>query len=135
VQGDHLRLERRQGPDGLPDLGMVIGELDAVLLVPNDGVAFSSLLAQVGAQEQASLVDRDLADPRPWVVEAADPVPVPVGDQERLLGQLLGHQPAAQQPMEQSHHLGILPQVEDLERLRRRPGSFVPVAVVLSHLV
>jgi hypothetical protein len=114
---------------------VVIGELDAVVLVPNGGVAVSGLLAQVGAKERASLVDRDLADPGPRVVEPADPVPVPVGDQEGLLGQLLGHQPAPQQPMQQSHHLGILPQVEDFERLRRRPGSFVPVAVVLSHLV
>jgi hypothetical protein len=69
------------------------------------------------------------------VVEAADPVPIPVGDQKGLLGELLGHRPAPQQPTEQSHHLGILPQVEDLERLGRRPGSFVPVGVGLSHLV
>jgi hypothetical protein len=51
VQGDHLGLQRRQGPDRLPDLLVVIGQLDAVILVPNDGVAFSGLLAQVGAQE------------------------------------------------------------------------------------
>jgi hypothetical protein len=117
VQGDHLRLQRWQRPDRLPDLGVVIGELDAVLLVPNCGVAVSGLLSQVGAEEQASLVDRDLADPGPRVVEPADPIPIPVGDQEGLLGELLGHQPAPQQTMEQSHHLGILPQVERLERL------------------
>jgi hypothetical protein len=37
--------------------------------------------------------------------------------------------------MEQSHHLGIFPQVEGLERLRRRPRPFISVAVVFSHLV
>jgi hypothetical protein len=114
---------------------MVIGELDAVLLVPSNRLAFSGLLAQVGAQERAPLVDRDLADPGPRIVQAADPVPVPVGDQEGLLGELLGHQPAPKQPMEQSHHLGILPQVEHLEQLWRRPGLFVPVVFVLSHVV
>jgi hypothetical protein len=31
---------------------MVVGELDAVLLVPSDRVAVSGLLSQVGAQEQ-----------------------------------------------------------------------------------
>jgi hypothetical protein len=114
---------------------MVIGELDAVLLVPSNRVAFFCLLAQVGAQERAPLVDRHLADPRPWIVQFADAIPVPVGDQEGLLGELLGHQPAPQQPLEQSHHLGILPQVEGFERLRRRPGPFVPVVFVLSHVV
>jgi hypothetical protein len=114
---------------------MLIGELDAVVLVANGGVAFPGLLSQIGAEERAPLVDRDPADPGPRVVEPADPIPVPVGDQEGLLGELLGHQAAPQEPMEQSHHLGILPKVEPLARLRRRPGELVPIARILSHLV
>jgi hypothetical protein len=114
---------------------VLVGELDAVILVADGGVALPGLLAQVGAHERAPLVDRDPADPGPRVVEPADPVPVPVGDQEGLLGELLGHQPAPQQPVEQPHHLGILPEVEHLERLPGRPEGFVPVVRVLSHLV
>ena len=83
VQGDHLRLERRQGPDRLPDLGMLVGQLDVVVLVADGGVALSRLLPKVGPQERAPLVDRDPADPGPRVVEPADPAPVPKGDQER----------------------------------------------------
>jgi hypothetical protein len=79
----------------LDDLPQPAGRVDlgdaAVLLVPSNGVAFSCLLSQEGAEERAALVDRDLADPGPRVVEPADPVPVAVGDQEGLLGELLGH--------------------------------------------
>jgi hypothetical protein len=84
VQGDHLRLEWWQGPDRLPDLGMLVGQLDVVVLVADGGVALSCLLPKVGAQERAPLVDRDPADPGPRVVEPADPAPVPKGDLARL---------------------------------------------------
>jgi hypothetical protein len=85
---------------------MVIGELDAVLLVPSNRLAFPGLLAKIGAQERASLVDRHPADPGPWIVQVADPIPVPVGDQEGLLGQLLGHQPAPSSPWSSPTTLG-----------------------------
>jgi hypothetical protein len=39
---------------------VVIGELDAVVLVPNGGVAVLGLLSQVGAEEQASLLTATL---------------------------------------------------------------------------
>jgi hypothetical protein len=113
---------------------VVVGQLDPVVVVLHHGVAFPCLLAQVGTQERAPLVDRDLADPGAWVVQPADPVPVPIGDQEGLLSELLGHQPAAQQPMEQLHHRGVLAEVEHLEPLRHRPSRGMPVTRVLSHL-
>ena len=50
------------------------------------------------------------------VVQAAHPGPVAVGDQEGLLGELLGHQPAPEQPLEQAHDLGIFAKVELVER-------------------
>src|SRR5512132_1376411 len=70
-------------------------------------VALTGLLAEVGPQERAPLVERDLADPGAWVVETADPGPVTVGDRERLLGELLGNQTAPEQPLQQTDHSGV----------------------------
>jgi hypothetical protein len=80
-------------------------------------VAFAGLLADIGAQERPPLVEGDLADPGPWVVEASDPGPVAVGDQEGLLGELLGDQAAAEQALEQADHFGVFAEVELVERL------------------
>jgi hypothetical protein len=44
-----------------------------------------------------------------------DPVPVPVGPQEGLLGDVLGAGPAARQAIGQVHDLGVFLQVEVLE--------------------
>jgi hypothetical protein len=133
VQRDHLGLAGWQGPDRLPDLRVVVGELDGVVLVPHGRVPLPGLLAEVGAQERAPLVEGDLADPGARVVEGADPVPVPVGDQEGLLGELLGHDPATQQALEQPDDPGVLADVELVERFGGA-GRLVPVAGCLSHV-
>jgi hypothetical protein len=54
--------------------------------------------------------------------------------QTGLLGQLLGDDPAPQEPLEQAHDRGVLPDVEPVERLRW-PGLPVMAALRLSHLV
>jgi hypothetical protein len=74
-----------------------------------------------------------LADPGARVVEAAGPVPVAVGDQEGLLGELLGHDPAAQQALEQPDDPGVLADVELVERFGGT-GPLVPVARWLSRV-
>jgi hypothetical protein len=117
VEGDHLRLAGGQGPDRLPDLGVVVGELDGVVLVLDDRVPLPGLLAEIGPQERPSLVEGDFADPGPRVVEAPDPGPVAVGDQEGLLGELLGDQAAAEQALEEADHFGVFAEVELVERL------------------
>ena len=86
VESDHLGLAGGQGADRLPDLGVVVGQLDGVVGVLDYRVALTGLLAQVGAQERPTLVEGDLADPGPWVVETPDPGPVAVGDQGSGLG-------------------------------------------------
>jgi len=96
---------------------VVVGQLDGVVGVLDHRVALTGLLAQVGAQERAPLVEGDLADPGARVVEAADPGPVAVGDQEGLLGELLGNQAAPEQPLQQADHFGVFAEVELVERL------------------
>jgi hypothetical protein len=75
VEGDHLGLAGGQGADRLPDLRVVVGQLDGVILVVDHRGPLAGLLAQVGAQERAPLVHGDLADPGARVVEPTDPAP------------------------------------------------------------
>jgi hypothetical protein len=61
----------------------------------------------------------------------ADALPVAKRDQKRLLGDVLGRQPAPGQRVGQPHHRVVLAQVERLEPLR--PGRRVERVDVRLH--
>ena len=67
----------------------------------------------------AGASDGDLADPGDRPVELADALPVAVGAQERLLGDVLRRQVAARQGQGQLDDPAELPQVERFEALDR----------------
>ena len=83
-------------------------------------------LGRAAPERRDRQVRHDPPHPRARLVVGADPVPVTVGGQERLLGQVLGAPAGAGERVRETDHGRILPHVEVLERLRRRPRPPAP---------